>query len=443
MLLIDEIDRADEEFEAFLLEVLSDFQITIPEIGTIARGAPAERDPDLEPHARAARRAQAPLPVPLDRASGARARDRDRRAARARASPSGSRRRRRRSCAACAGSTWRSRRAWPRRSTGRRRSRRSAAQELDAEIVEQTLGSVLKYHEDLETVRDAALATLVEEARAAGVSALVRQVVTFGRVLREAGLEVGPGRVADALHGPRRGRARAARRRLLDAAADARLARRGPRRLRPRVRRLVPARARAGAARARRRSSGAAAPNGLARRHGGGRRGRRGGRGARRRLERRRAAPPEGLLRADRRRSSRSCARLIAELARRPPAAALAPPAPHIRAATTLDMRRLVRASLATGGDPVERAFRRRVETHREADRPLRRVRLDGAVLARDPALRPRAARERARRRGVRVRHAADAADRGARRAAIPSGRSRRRRSASSTGRAARGSARR
>lgn len=35
VLLIDEIDRADMEFEAFLLEVLSDFQITIPEIGTI------------------------------------------------------------------------------------------------------------------------------------------------------------------------------------------------------------------------------------------------------------------------------------------------------------------------------------------------------------------------------------------------------------------------
>lgn len=35
VLLIDEIDRSDEEFEAFLLEVLSDFQITIPEIGTI------------------------------------------------------------------------------------------------------------------------------------------------------------------------------------------------------------------------------------------------------------------------------------------------------------------------------------------------------------------------------------------------------------------------
>jgi MoxR-like ATPase len=35
VLLIDEIDRSDEEFEAFLLEVLSDFQISIPEIGTI------------------------------------------------------------------------------------------------------------------------------------------------------------------------------------------------------------------------------------------------------------------------------------------------------------------------------------------------------------------------------------------------------------------------
>jgi MoxR-like ATPase len=35
VLLIDEIDRADDEFEAFLLEVLSDFQVTVPELGTI------------------------------------------------------------------------------------------------------------------------------------------------------------------------------------------------------------------------------------------------------------------------------------------------------------------------------------------------------------------------------------------------------------------------
>ena len=51
LLLIDEIDRADEEFEAFLLEVLSDFQVTVPELGTIAGAQPAVRDPDLEPHA--------------------------------------------------------------------------------------------------------------------------------------------------------------------------------------------------------------------------------------------------------------------------------------------------------------------------------------------------------------------------------------------------------
>jgi MoxR-like ATPase len=41
VLLIDEIDRADDEFEAFLLEFLSDFQVTIPELGTItANGKP-------------------------------------------------------------------------------------------------------------------------------------------------------------------------------------------------------------------------------------------------------------------------------------------------------------------------------------------------------------------------------------------------------------------
>jgi MoxR-like ATPase len=40
VLLIDEIDRADDEFEAFLLEVLSDFQISIPEIGTIRADSP-------------------------------------------------------------------------------------------------------------------------------------------------------------------------------------------------------------------------------------------------------------------------------------------------------------------------------------------------------------------------------------------------------------------
>src|SRR3990172_7574278 len=47
VLLIDEIDRADEEFEAYLLEILSDFQVTVPEIRTI--------------------KAKPPLPLPRDR----------------------------------------------------------------------------------------------------------------------------------------------------------------------------------------------------------------------------------------------------------------------------------------------------------------------------------------------------------------------------------------
>jgi len=40
VLLIDEIDRADEEFEAYLLEILSDYQVTVPEIGTIRAARP-------------------------------------------------------------------------------------------------------------------------------------------------------------------------------------------------------------------------------------------------------------------------------------------------------------------------------------------------------------------------------------------------------------------
>ena len=67
MLLIDEIDRADEAFEAFLLELLSDFQITVPEMGTIqAKHVPyvvltSNRTPRTE------RRFEAQMPVPLDR----------------------------------------------------------------------------------------------------------------------------------------------------------------------------------------------------------------------------------------------------------------------------------------------------------------------------------------------------------------------------------------
>lgn len=51
VLLIDELDRRDEEFEAFLLEVLSDFQITIPEIGTIKTDNPPRCHRHLQPDA--------------------------------------------------------------------------------------------------------------------------------------------------------------------------------------------------------------------------------------------------------------------------------------------------------------------------------------------------------------------------------------------------------
>ncbi|HEY8302888.1 MAG TPA: MoxR family ATPase [Jatrophihabitans sp.] len=40
VLLVDEVDRADDEFEAFLLEVLSDYAVTVPELGTIRAGSP-------------------------------------------------------------------------------------------------------------------------------------------------------------------------------------------------------------------------------------------------------------------------------------------------------------------------------------------------------------------------------------------------------------------
>src|SRR6476469_7682017 len=76
VLLIDEIDRADDDFEAFLLELLGEAAVTIPRARHRARHAPADHRPDLEPHARPARRRQAALPLLLDWLSLARARDR-------------------------------------------------------------------------------------------------------------------------------------------------------------------------------------------------------------------------------------------------------------------------------------------------------------------------------------------------------------------------------
>ena len=152
VLLVDEVDRADDEFEAFLLELLSDFQITIPEIGTDRGRAAAVRGAHLQPHPRAARRPQAPLPLPLGRLSRAPS-------ARSRscwsASPASPRRWPARSSprsTGCARSSWPSRPASPRPSTGSAPSASLGADDLDPEAAADTLGAVVKDRDDLELV---------------------------------------------------------------------------------------------------------------------------------------------------------------------------------------------------------------------------------------------------------------------------------------------------
>jgi hypothetical protein len=68
VLLIDEIDRADAEFEAFLLEILSDFQVSVPELGTLSAKSPAGRAHQQQ-YARVIRSAQTALPLSLYRLS--------------------------------------------------------------------------------------------------------------------------------------------------------------------------------------------------------------------------------------------------------------------------------------------------------------------------------------------------------------------------------------
>jgi len=164
LLLIDEIDRADEEFEAFLLEVLSDFQVTVPELGTIeAKQRPyviltSNRTRELHDalkrrclyhwidHPTVAREIQiVELRVPgvPDRLAEQAARF----AAELRSldlqKPPG------------LSETI----DWVRALTA------LGQQELDVENVQATLGSLLKYHDDLLTIRDEALAGLVVSAR--------------------------------------------------------------------------------------------------------------------------------------------------------------------------------------------------------------------------------------------------------------------------------------
>jgi MoxR-like ATPase len=161
VLLIDEVDRADEEFEAFLLEVLSDFQITVPELGTIqAKQRPyviltSNRTREL--HDALKRRClfhwighpslEREIEIVKLRVPGVPERLAAEVVAELRAldlqKPPG----------LAETIDW----AHALTALGK--------QELDVENVHATLGSVLKYHEDLLSVRDETLAGLVANAR--------------------------------------------------------------------------------------------------------------------------------------------------------------------------------------------------------------------------------------------------------------------------------------
>ena len=155
VLLIDELDRADDEFEAFLLEVLSDYTVTVPELGTIAADAPPPvvitsnrtRElhdalkrrclyhwidfPDLEREVEIVRLRAPGVSEPL---------------ARSVASHGG----------AAARLDLVKRPGSPRRSTGRRRCRCSARRSVDGAAARETLGWAVKNRDDLRRVRGGA-----------------------------------------------------------------------------------------------------------------------------------------------------------------------------------------------------------------------------------------------------------------------------------------------
>ena len=166
VLLIDEIDRADDEFEAFLLEVLSDFQITIPEIGTIT----AKRKPAViltsnrtrELHDALKRRClfhwithpslEREIEIVRLRVPGVP----ERLAAATAAFVAGLRELDLAKAPGVAETI-----DWTQALVA------LGCEELDATVVEQTLGAVLKHHEDFEMLRDETMLALLGQARAA------------------------------------------------------------------------------------------------------------------------------------------------------------------------------------------------------------------------------------------------------------------------------------
>ena len=151
VLLIDEIDRADDDFEAFLLELLGEAAVTIPELGTIRATHPPVDRADVAtapatcttPSSGAACTSGSTI-----RAPSARSRSSD-------GGSSGASETLAVQVADAVVANARLRRPEaagrsPRRSTGWRRSSVLGVERLDAAAIERTLGSVLKYAEDQE-----------------------------------------------------------------------------------------------------------------------------------------------------------------------------------------------------------------------------------------------------------------------------------------------------
>ena len=166
VLLIDELDRTDEPFEAYLLEVLSDFQVTIPELGTIKADKPPIVHRHLQSHPRNSRRAEAALLLPLGRLPGCQARGRDPAPESAwriggtdatdrRLHPEGARRW---TCSSCPAS--------PKASTGPNALMQLNALVLDPAVVNDTLGVLLKYQDDIQRLQGSEAQRILAEVNA-------------------------------------------------------------------------------------------------------------------------------------------------------------------------------------------------------------------------------------------------------------------------------------
>ena len=193
VLLIDEIDRADEEFEGYLLEMLAEFQITIPELGTVRATRPplviltSNRTREL--HDALKRRCLYQwIDYPSFEKEVAIVRERVPRAsaelsAQVTSLVQALRKQSSKVPGVCETLDWVAARALDRRA-------------LDPSAVEDTIGVVLKAREDLDALRGDRLAALMEHAAVSRQGNLLHNLLVFGRQLKSRGVDVHLGRVS-------------------------------------------------------------------------------------------------------------------------------------------------------------------------------------------------------------------------------------------------------